>query len=53
MREQIARYLEQDIPYIDWGWYLWRAYYACNEVEIYGEHSAWGAYSVIIRIIWP
>ena len=41
MREQIARYIEQDVPYIDWSWYLWRAaYHAINETEIYAEHSA-------------
>ena len=43
MREQIARYIEQDVPYIDWSWYLWRAYKAMNEIEIYAEHSAWAA----------
>jgi hypothetical protein len=42
VREQIARYIEQDVPYIDWSWYLWRAaYHAINEIEIYAEHSAW------------
>ena len=49
MREQIARYIEQDIPYIDWAWYLWHAYHGENEIEVEGILTAWGAYSVISK----
>ena len=53
MREQIARYIEQEVPYIDWSWYLRVAYHAHNQVEICAEHSSWGAYRVVIKIQWP
>ena len=46
-------YIEQDVPYIDWSWYLWRAYHTFNEIEICAEHTAWGAYPVMIKVIWP
>jgi hypothetical protein len=52
VREQISRYIEQDVPYIDWSWYLWRAYHGGNEVEIHAQHRPWGSYTVMIKIIW-
>jgi hypothetical protein len=53
VREQVARYVEQDVPLIDWPWYLWRAYHTGNEVEIHAQHRPRASYTVTIKIIWP